>query len=85
MSEENKEKIKNRIIRDIWKEKKKKEERNQRKRKNNKRIIKDKIIRDMRTPFEQEQDYYKPKRVSSFWNNNYIEYKSNTYQVNKNL
>ena len=34
-------------------------------------------MRDVRTIFEQEKDYYKPKWVSSFWNNNYIEYKSN--------
>ena len=35
--------------------------------------IKDRIIRDIRTLFEQEdkEDYYKPKRVSNFWNNNY--------------
>ena len=37
-----------------------------------------KITRDIRTLFEQEQeDYYKPKRVSGFWNNNYIEHESN--------
>ena len=42
-----------------------------------KRLIKDKIIRDIRTLFEEEEeDNYKPKSVSSFWNNNYIEYKS---------
>ena len=42
------------------------------------RIIKDRIIRDIRTFFEQqEEDYYEPKRVSNFWNNNYIEYESN--------
>ena len=36
------------------------------------------IIRDIRTLFEQEyDDYYKPKRVNNFWNNNYIEYESN--------
>ena len=29
------------------------------------------------TLFEWEEDYYKPKRVSSFWNNNYIEHESN--------
>ena len=34
-------------------------------------------MRDVRTIFEQEKDYYKPKWVSSFWNNNYTEYKSN--------
>ena len=40
--------------------------------------IKDRIIRDIRTLFEQqEEEYYKPKRVSNFWNNNYIEYESN--------
>ena len=39
----------------------------------------------MRTLFDQEEeDYYKPKRVSSFWNNNYIEYKSNG-DKNRNL
>ena len=26
---------------------------------------------------EEEEDHYKPKRVSNFWNNNYIEYESN--------
>ena len=30
------------------------------------------------TLFEQEdKDYYKPKRVNNFWNNDYIEYESN--------
>ena len=37
--------------------------------------IKDRIIRDCRTLFKQD-DYYKPIRVDSFWNNNYIEYAS---------
>ena len=56
----------------------KKKERNQRKIKKNERLIKDEIIRDMRTLFEQqEEDYYKPKRVCSFCNNNCIEYESN--------
>ena len=32
------------------------------------------IITDIRILFEKEEDYYKPKRVSSLWNNNYIEY-----------
>ena len=49
---------------------------NHRKRKNE-RLMKDKTIRDTKTLFEQEEDYYKPKRVRSFWNNNYIEYESN--------
>ena len=44
----------------------------------NNRLIKDKIIRDIRTLFEQEEeDYCKPKRVSNFWNNYYIKYESN--------
>ena len=35
------------------------------------------MTKDIRTLFEQqEEDYYKPKRVSNFWNNNYIEYES---------
>ena len=57
----------------FWKQKKKKK-----KEKKNERLIKDKIIRDIKTLFQQEEeDYYKPKRVSSFWNNSYIEYESN--------
>ena len=32
----------------------------------NNRLIKDRIIRDIRIVFEQEEDYYKPKRVSNF-------------------
>ena len=34
-------------------------------------------IRDVRTLLEQEEDYFKPKRASSFWNNSYIEHESN--------
>ena len=49
----------------------------------NERLIKDTIIRDS-TLFEKEEDYQKPKRVSSFWSNNYIEYESNGYK-NSNL
>ena len=44
------------------------------------RSIKNRIIKDIRTLFEQEDDgyyYFKPKRVSNFWNNNYMEYESN--------
>ena len=42
-------------------------------------MIKDRTTRDIKTLFEQkeEKDYYQPKRVSNFWNNNYIEYESN--------
>ena len=43
------------------------------------------MIKDIRALFEQqEEDYYKPKRVSNFWNNNYIEYESNG-DKNRNL
>ena len=43
----------------------------------NNRLNKDRIIRDTGTLFEQEEeDYYKPKIVSNFWNNNCIEYES---------
>ena len=40
----------------------------------------------MRTIFEQQygKDYYKPKSVSNFWNNNHIGYKSNGDR-NRNL
>ena len=55
------------------------------KKEQNERIIKNRIIRDIKTLFEQQQqDYYKPKRVSKFWKNNYIEYKSNG-DKNRNL
>ena len=35
------------------------------------------MIRYTRTLFEQEEVNYVPKRVSSSWNNDYIEYESN--------
>ena len=61
------------------------EKEDRKKKKQNEEIVKDRIIRDIRTLFEQqEEDYYKPKRVSNFWNNNYIEYKSNGSK-NRNL
>ena len=45
--------------------KKKKEENNQKKgKKQNGRLIKDKIIRDIRSPFEDEY-YYQPRRVGT--------------------
>ena len=67
-------------MRDIWKlfeTQEEKEERKEsgKKKKENKRLINDKIIRDIRKHFKEE-DYYKPKRVSSFWNYNHIEYES---------
>ena len=68
--------------------KKKKKKRNKRKRKKKKQnenwLIKHKIIRDIRSLFEVEEDYYEPKRVSGFWNNSYIEYESND-DKNRNL
>ena len=42
------------------------------------------MIRHIRTHFEQQEDNYKPKRISNFWNNNYIEYESNG-DKNRNL
>ena len=42
--------------------------------------IKDRILRDIKYLFDherEEENYYKPVRVSSFWSNNYIEYESN--------
>ena len=70
ISEENKEKIKERIIRDIRKffeteEEKKERKESEKKKKQNKRIIKDEKIRHITILFEQEDDYYKPKRISS--------------------
>ena len=51
----------------------------------NERIIKDRILRNIRTILEQqEEDYFKPKRISNFSNNNYIEYESNG-DNNRNL
>ena len=69
---------------DIWTLFEPEEEKEEgKKRKHNQRIIEDRIIRDIGTLFEQE-DYYEPKRVSNFWNNNYIEYERNGNK-NRNL
>ena len=46
--------------------------------------LNEKIIRDIRTPFEQEEGYYKLKRVNSFSINNDIEYGCNG-DKNRNL
>ena len=64
------------------KQKKKKNER----KKLDKKTIRDRTIRDLGTLFDREEEkaYYKPKRVSNFWNNNYIEYESNGDR-NRNL
>ena len=60
------------------KEKRRKKKKKKKKMKQNEKIIKDNKIRDIKTRFEQEkeEDYYEPKRVSNFWNNNYIEHES---------
>ena len=43
------------------------------------KVIKDRILRDIKNLFEheKEENYYKPVRVSNFWSNNYIEFESN--------
>ena len=65
--------------------KKKKKERNQRKKEHNERLIKDRLIRDIRTLFgQQQQDYSKSERVNNFWKNSYSEYESNG-DKNRNL
>ena len=41
------------------------------------KAIKDRIPRGVKNLFEHEEEdenYYQPLRVNSFWNNNYIEY-----------
>ena len=40
------------------------------------------MIRDVGTLFEQEEDYYKAKRVTNFWIDYCIEYKSNDNKNN---
>ena len=52
------------------------------KKKHNERVIKDRTIKDIKRPFQQEEDHYKPGRVSNFWNN-YIEYESNGVKKRK--
>ena len=50
------------------------------------KAVKDIIIRDIRNLFEhEEENYYKPVRVNNFWNNNYIEYKSNSDKKLKDI
>ena len=47
-------------------------------RRRKKKSITDQLkIRDIKTHFQQQEDYYKHKRVSNFWNNIYSEYESN--------
>ena len=41
------------------------------------KVVKGRIIRDIKTLFEQqEEDYYKLVKVGKFWNYNYTEYES---------
>ena len=43
------------------------------------KVIKDRNLRDIKNLFEHEEEesYYKPVRVNTFWCNNYIEHESN--------
>ena len=70
----------------MWnrKREKRKKEIRERKKKSIKRLTEDRIFRDIRILFEQEEDYYKPKRVTNFWDNLCIEYESNGDR-NRNL
>ena len=43
--------------------------------KKEKKASKDRINRDIRILFEQEDDYHKPIRVGNFWSNSYINIK----------
>ena len=47
--------------------------------KKNNKVIKDRILRNIRSLFEheeKEENYHKPVRISNFWSNNYIQYES---------
>ena len=47
------------------------------------KAIKDKILRHIKNLFEhrkEEENHYKPVRVSKFWSNNYIEYDYYTWK-----
>ena len=45
--------------------------------------IKDRILRDIKNLFEHEEGiYYKPVRVSNFWNKNFVKYESNNGKSN---
>ena len=69
----------------FWNRRRRRKRKKSDKKELNQRLIKDRIIRDIRALFEQEEnDCYKSERVNSFWNNNFIEYESNG-DKNKNL
>ena len=41
------------------------------------KVIRDRILRDIKNLLEyEEENYYKPVRVNNFWSNNYTEYES---------
>ena len=90
MYQERTKEIKDRIISDIWTtfltQEQKKKERSWRKKQLNKRLVKDRIIRDIMRLIEQpgNEDFYKPKSVNNFSDNNYIEYDSDG-DKNRNL
>ena len=46
------------------------------------KAIKDRTLRDIKNSFEheEEENNYKPVRVSSFWSNNYFAYEIKHYQ-----
>ena len=59
----------------------KQEHKKQKKAKNKKWQLEDRIIGDIKNLFEQEEeDYYKPVRLGDFYRNNYIVYESNGYR-----
>ena len=41
------------------------------------RAVKDRIIRDIKCLFEEEEDCYKPRRAGNFHGDIYIEYQNN--------
>ena len=41
------------------------------------KAIQDRVIRDIRNLFKQEDDYCEPIRVDNLWKDNYIRYESN--------
>ena len=44
--------------------------------------IKNRLIRDIRNPFEhEEEDYYKPVRVGNFWGNNLLNMKVTVVEI----
>ena len=38
---------------------------------NENKAIKEKVIEDIKSLFEQQEEHYKPSRVGNFWYNNY--------------